>query len=224
MGGAIKDAARASAIVVRRLSDDAATSREEITRSIAQMIPKAEVIEPSPADLRATAKDLRALAGISPEERKSRVWFETLRWARAWVLSYGRWIEMYRRTLLDRAPTLQTELATDGWHRYDAMTWLEIARELEVIALRIEASDRPTRRADERSEWLTVTEAAKLLQDVVSNLTLKKARARVSGAANRGEFRTNGEKGATRRIDHESVSAWLLKQREKHLASFDVES
>ena len=219
MGGAIKDAAGASAIVVRRLSDDAATSREEITRSIAQMMPKAEVIEPSPEDLRATAKDLRALAGISPEERKSRVWFETLRWARTWVLSYGRWIEMYRRTLLDRAPTLQTELATDGWHRYDAMTWLEIARELEVIALRIEVSDRPTRRADERSEWLTVTEAAKLLQDVVSDLTLKKARARVSGAANRKQFKTNDEKGSVRRIDQDSFSSWLLKQREKHLAS-----
>ena len=137
------------------------------------------------------------------------------------MLSYGRWIELYRRTLLDGAPTLQTELATDGWHRYDAMTWLEIARELEVIALRIEASDRPTRRADERSEWLTVTEAAKLLQDVVSGLTLERARARVSGAANRGQLRTNGEKGTTRRIDHESLSAWLLKQREKDLQRAD---
>jgi len=71
------------------------------------------------------------------------------------------------------------------------------------------------------TDELTVTEAATQLQDVVSGLDLGRARARVSAAANRSEFRTNGKERNARRIDPNSFSRWLLKQRERDLAKAD---
>ncbi len=68
---------------------------------------------------------------------------------------------------------------------------------------------------------LTVTEAATRLMDVVSDLTLKRARARVSAAAKRGRFKTNGQKGLACRIDEDSFSRWLWEQRSKELAKTD---
>jgi len=64
--------------------------------------------------------------------------------------------------------------------------------------------------------WLTVTEAAMKLMEVWDGLKLKHAKSRVSRAATR-RFRTNGEKRSKRRIDADSFSAWLLKQRERSL-------
>jgi len=69
--------------------------------------------------------------------------------------------------------------------------------------------------------WMTVTAAAKRLMDVVSGLTLEKARARVSAAAGRDEFQTNGKERTDRRIDRDTFSTWLLKQRERDLAEAD---
>jgi len=75
----------------------------------------------------------------------------------------------------------------------------------------------------EEASWLTVTDAAKHLMDVVSDLDLKKARARISAAAGRGEFHTNGKKGLDRRIVRDSFSTWLLKQRDRDLAEADAD-
>ena len=73
------------------------------------------------------------------------------------------------------------------------------------------------------AKWLTVTAAAKRLMDVVSGLTLEKARARVSAAAGRDEFQTNGKERTDRRIDRDTFSTWLLKQRERDLAEADAD-
>jgi hypothetical protein len=74
-----------------------------------------------------------------------------------------------------------------------------------------------------RSKCLTVTDAAKRLMDVVSGLTLEKARARISAAAGRDEFQTNGKKRTDRLIDRDSFSSWLLKQRDRDLADADAD-
>jgi len=71
------------------------------------------------------------------------------------------------------------------------------------------------------SESLTVTEAARLLMAVVSNIDLKKARARVSKAADAGKFKTNGQKGRWRRIDQDSFNTWRFEQMEKDLSAAD---
>lgn len=68
---------------------------------------------------------------------------------------------------------------------------------------------------------LTVTEAARLLMKVVSDLNLKKARARVSAAAGRDDFTTNGKKGEARRIDRDSFSTWLIKHHVRDVAAAD---
>lgn len=68
---------------------------------------------------------------------------------------------------------------------------------------------------------LTVTQAAKQLQDVVSGLSLESARAEVSSAATARKFETNGKKGRSRRINRHSFSSWLLERQRKHLDSLD---
>lgn len=65
--------------------------------------------------------------------------------------------------------------------------------------------------------WLTVTQAGELLKQDLPWLTPKKANARVSKAAGEERFRTNGKKGAGRRIDRDSFSTWRLQQRDKDL-------
>jgi DNA-binding response OmpR family regulator len=67
------------------------------------------------------------------------------------------------------------------------------------------------------SLMLTVKQAGQKLIDVVDDLTLKHAMARVSKAADNGRFQTNGQRGATRRICCDSFSAWLLEQRSRWL-------
>ncbi len=71
------------------------------------------------------------------------------------------------------------------------------------------------------SDWLTVTEAAELLAEDLSWLTIEKARARVSRAAGNELFKTNGLEGTLRRIERHSFSTWRLEQRNKDLAKDD---
>jgi len=68
-------------------------------------------------------------------------------------------------------------------------------------------------------QWLTVTQAAKRLMEVVSGLDVKKARSRVSSAASRNLIKTNGRARADRRIERDSFHTWLFKQREQDLAA-----
>ena len=70
-------------------------------------------------------------------------------------------------------------------------------------------------------EWITVTDAAKLLMDVVSGLGLKGAQARVSRSASRDRFRTNDRKGAARRIELHSFNSWRFSERERDLRDLD---
>ncbi len=70
-------------------------------------------------------------------------------------------------------------------------------------------------------QWLSVTECAELLTTDIDGLTLSEARARVSGAATRGRFLTNGKTWRERRIEPVSFDAWRLRQRERDLDSRD---
>jgi len=63
----------------------------------------------------------------------------------------------------------------------------------------------------------SVNRAAKLLAKDLPWLDLKKARSRVSIAAGRGEFDTNGETRKQRRIEPRSFDSWRLKQRDRDL-------
>lgn len=67
------------------------------------------------------------------------------------------------------------------------------------------------------SKWISVTQAAEKLIKVVDNLDIKLARGRVSAAATRGKFKTNGKKGTGRMIYLDSFSTWLLEQQEINL-------
>jgi len=69
--------------------------------------------------------------------------------------------------------------------------------------------------------WLTNKEAATRLQEVVSGTTFSKAKARVSAAASRQAFRTNGQTGDGHRIETASFMDWLWKQRAADLAKAD---
>lgn len=69
--------------------------------------------------------------------------------------------------------------------------------------------------------WLTVTEAAKKYLRDVDGLNLNKAKGRVSIAATRGEFETNGKKGQARRIEPNSFAAWQLDERNRNLDAED---
>ena len=51
-----------------------------------------------------------------------------------------------------------------------------------------------------------VTQAAVLLRDVVSGITLEKAKARVSRAAGEGKFKTNGKTRPARRLERDSFN------------------
>ena len=71
-------------------------------------------------------------------------------------------------------------------------------------------------------EWLTVTDAAKLLMQDLPWLTLERARARVSRAGGKdSKFTTNGIKGGKHRIEPNSFDSWRLKQRDLDLAKDD---
>jgi len=72
------------------------------------------------------------------------------------------------------------------------------------------------------SEWLTVGQCAELLRSDISNLDLKRATARVSFAAGRSRFRTNGQKGPARRVERVSFDAWRLHQRDRDLDAADA--
>jgi hypothetical protein len=69
--------------------------------------------------------------------------------------------------------------------------------------------------ADE--QWLTVQQAAALHVADVDELDLGKAKARISAAASRGKFQTNGAKGPARRIEPTSFAKWRLLQRDRNL-------
>lgn len=72
-----------------------------------------------------------------------------------------------------------------------------------------------------KSQLISVTNAAKLLQEVVSGIDLAKAKARVSHAANAAKFVTNGLTGTERRIDLHTFNTWLFRQRALDLAAED---
>jgi hypothetical protein len=84
--------------------------------------------------------------------------------------------------------------------------------------------DRPTKPHASiiESKWITVTEAAKLLIQDLPWLDIKKARARVSKAANAKHFETNGLERTDRLIDRGSFSTWRLSQRDRDLAKDDA--
>jgi hypothetical protein len=69
--------------------------------------------------------------------------------------------------------------------------------------------------------WLTVTEAGELVREDFPAITRENANARVSLGANRGQFRTNGQKGVARRIEPVSFNAWRLAKRDKDLDAAD---
>lgn len=69
--------------------------------------------------------------------------------------------------------------------------------------------------------WLTVTSAAELLMRDFPHLNLAKAKARVSAAAGRNAFRTNGKSRGLRRVEATSFDSWRLQVRDRQLDSDD---
>ena len=69
--------------------------------------------------------------------------------------------------------------------------------------------------------WLTNKDAATRLKEVVSKVTFEKAKSRVSVAASRQAFRTNGQTGDGHRIETASFMDWLWRQRAADLAKDD---
>jgi len=69
-------------------------------------------------------------------------------------------------------------------------------------------------------DWITVTQAAKLLANDVPRFDMAKARSRVSAAAGREEFVSDGSR-KERRIERVSFGNWLLKQRNRDLDAED---
>ena len=82
------------------------------------------------------------------------------------------------------------------------------------------AASREHAEPEAATEWLTVTNAAKLLLKDVPSLDLAKARSRISTAAGRKEFTFNGTR-KDRRIEPVSFDAWRLKQRDRDLDAED---
>ncbi|MFB3894643.1 MAG: hypothetical protein ACE15C_21795 [Phycisphaerae bacterium] len=96
---------------------------------------------------------------------------------------------------------------------------VELADSRGQLSASVGLQDPP--QVEDDDQWLTVTQAAEMLMDVVSGIDLPKARARVSKAANSQEFKTNGQKGARRRIAVDSFNTWRFKQRERDLDAAD---
>jgi len=76
--------------------------------------------------------------------------------------------------------------------------------------------------ANGANNWLTVTQAAKLLTRDVPCLNVTKARARISAAAGRKDFVFTGDRKG-RRIEPGSFANWRLKQRDRDLDEEDGE-
>lgn len=68
------------------------------------------------------------------------------------------------------------------------------------------------------TEWLTVTEAGRLVMTDFPHLGLEPAKVRVSRAASAGHVTTNGRAGRDRRIERQSLDAWRLAERNRDLA------
>lgn len=69
-------------------------------------------------------------------------------------------------------------------------------------------------------EWLTVSEAARLLQTDIDGLEFANAAGRISQAIRSRRFTVEGT-NSRRRIDPTSFAAWRLQQRERNLARSD---
>lgn len=103
---------------------------------------------------------------------------------------------------------------------------MSVRRRQSVINEALEAARRRACRhgkgeTSQKPVWLTVTDAGQFLLDVGSGINLKKARARISKAADAGKFRTNGKKGRYRRIEQDSFNTWRFEQRDRDMAGVD---
>ena len=156
---------------------------------------------------------------------------------REFFLARGLWWNDAATILRDAARFLSspapTILAVDRlpkqtlWHGA-APAVLSLAEIIQVKRNRILAdlspafAQKPTTPPD-YSNWLTVTDVAKLLIADMSCDDFIRAKARVSTAANRGTIRTNGRKGEARLLEPISVNAWRLTQRDKISDAADEE-
>jgi CheY-like chemotaxis protein len=97
-----------------------------------------------------------------------------------------------------------------GTHNGDAKKGTPHARALAPKA------DQDGDAADDKSQWLTVTQAAELLMHDVPAVDLAKARSRISTAAGRKEFNFAGVR-KDRRIEPHTFASWRLRQRDRDL-------
>lgn len=101
----------------------------------------------------------------------------------------------------------------------DHITWDD--QRHHVVLDSLEELLRSLRPPVPEEQWLTVTDCARLLMRDLPHLTLKRAHARVSKAANTGQFATNGKRGPERRIERVGFDAWRLAQRDHDLDEED---
>ncbi|MFN0136921.1 MAG: hypothetical protein ACKVS9_12485 [Phycisphaerae bacterium] len=110
-------------------------------------------------------------------------------------------------------------------HPQSSYDWEWLRRTLTALAALVrreagrllEADCRPPFEVPE-STWLTVTDAARQLMTDIPGLSLDHARARVSEAAGKKLFRTNGRIRHSRRIEPITFARWRLDQRERDVA------
>ena len=83
-------------------------------------------------------------------------------------------------------------------------------------AIEVEAEKMPGEADQPPEDWITVTEAAKIMidRDFVDNLNFENAKARISKACGEGNIKFWG-KGQSRRIDPGSLSEWMWEVRKK---------
>jgi two-component system, NtrC family, nitrogen regulation response regulator NtrX len=95
-------------------------------------------------------------------------------------------------------------LIANGARDFIAKPFPETGRTLMTVIRGVLGSE------DGEPAWLKVTDCAEMLCKDLPSLPLKQARARISKAAGGGKFKTNGKKGATRRVESVSFNSWRL--------------
>lgn len=229
LGGSIRDGARASAIVVRRLRD-AVRAVESV-----ELVPTTTESREHAAARNMPEQQVRGAADRVRDILSLLTWAHTLSgagWRHVnrpagqdveWLCPEGRatysWLirEIGTRTGLSQAD-LEIASATRRGAAADALGqlhrddpsylgWLfdQVQTQFPGIAAYLPLARR-------KPVWLTVTDAAQLLVKDLG-ISLGAAKTRVSRVADEGKFTTNGKKGHGRRIDRDSFSTWLLKQR-----------
>jgi hypothetical protein len=119
------------------------------------------------------------------------------------------------------------EMQEAGWQAFGVPACEQMCRRFSALCtilaktIETEASVKSFPAEEDFTGWLKVSQAAILLIKDFPGLSKTIANARVSSAADRRKFRTNGQKGVRRRIDPVSFDAWRLAEIKRDLDAED---